>query len=110
MTWLFVPEVLPGIWGVAYSDETGVVARRGAALFLGIGVMFALARDAEPSPARSALCTGFAVACLALAVLGVFELARGRAALGILSAVAVELALACALLAVLRTEKVSSGK
>jgi len=92
------------MWGVEYSYPVGLLGRRGAALFLGIGVMFLLARNAKPSPSRSALASGFIVGCLALAVLGVFELFTGHAGPGILSAVAVEVALALAFLAATRTE------
>lgn len=86
------------LWGIDYSHEVGVVSRRGAALFFGIGVMLFLARHAEPSPSRAALSYGFSVGCLALASLGLFEMAKKRAGIGIISAILVEIALAVAFL------------
>jgi hypothetical protein len=82
----------------------GLVGRRGAALFTGIGDMFFYARNAEPSLTRSALISGFVVVCIALAALGTFDLASGHAGLGILSAALVEVALAMAFLYVARTQ------
>ena len=93
-TWLFAPSLLLDIWGVGYTYPVGLVARRSAALFLGVGIMFYLARDAQPSRSRTALSVGLSVACLALAALGVFELTTGHAGPGILSAVVVEFGLA----------------
>jgi hypothetical protein len=103
--WLFVPYLLPLVWGVSYSYPVGLVGRRGAALFLGIGVMFLMARNAEESQARTALVRGFSIACIALAASGLYELAAGHAGVGILSAALVELSLAVAFLAVTRTGK-----
>lgn len=96
LIWLIRPQLMLSMWGIGYSDEVGIVSRRGAALFLGIGVMFFLARHAEPGPSRVALSEGFAMGCVALAMLGVFELVRKRAGFGIVSAVVVELMLAFA--------------
>jgi hypothetical protein len=96
LIWLLRPQILLSLWRVDYSDEVGLVSRRAAALFLGLGVMFSLARHAEPGPGRAALSEGFTVGCLALAILGLYELGRKRAGIGILSAVATELLLAVA--------------
>jgi hypothetical protein len=84
--------------GCEFSYPVGLVGRRVAALFAGIGVIFFSARNAEPSSTRSALITGFVVGCVALAALGTFELATGHAGPGILSAVLFEIALALAFL------------
>lgn len=94
ITWIFAPKLLLSIWGVCYSHPVGLISRRGGALFLCLGVMLFLARNAAPSPARTAITTGFIVGCLALACLGIFELVRKRAHLGILSAVMTEIILA----------------
>jgi len=55
-----------------------------------------LARDAGPSPARSAIAGGLALGCATLAALGVYELAAGHAGSGIALAFTVEVALAIA--------------
>jgi len=103
--WMFVPEFLLSGWGVEFSTSAGLVGRRAAALFAGIGVMFYVARNAEASSARSALVKGFVAACLTLAALGVFELLSARAAPGILSAVFIEIALALAFLYIAHAKK-----
>jgi hypothetical protein len=102
LVWLLSPNLLLSIWAVEFSYAVGLVGRRGAALFAGIGVMLFQVRNTEPSPARSALVTGFVVGCLMLALLGTFEFATGHAGPGILFAVFVEIALACAFLFVER--------
>lgn len=104
VTWILAPNTLLTVWGFEFSYSAGLVGRRAAALFAGIGVMLFTARDAKPSSARSALVSGFVVGCVALAALGIFEFANGHAGPGILSAVLVEIALAMAFLYVARTQ------
>lgn len=96
LIWLFAPDLVLSSWGVELSDPVGLVGRRGAALYAGIGVMFLLARNAEPSVARSALISGFMVSCSVLAALGVIEFVTGNAEPGILVAVLIEIALVLA--------------
>ena len=97
-TWMFAPQRLLAEWGVALTPSVSLLSRRAAALYAGVAVMFWSARNAEPSPARSALMKGLGVACLMLASLGVFELAAGHAAPGILAAVVIEVMFMLALL------------
>lgn len=104
-TWMFAPNILMASWGVDFSDSAGVVGRRGAALYAGIGVMFFSARNAGPSLARSSLVAGFVVTCLILAALGVVELVMGNVGSGILSAVFIEVALVFAFLYVSRASQ-----
>lgn len=103
-TWMLAPDLLLSNWGVEFSSEVGLMSRRAAALYAGIGVMFFSARNAAPSPARLALLKGAAVACLMLAALGIFELATSHARVGILGAVAIEIGLLLAFLHVARTQ------
>lgn len=103
--WAFAPAHLLSLWGVDFSSAAGITGRRNGALFLGLGVMFLYARNSEHSLARSAIISGFVVACLALAALGTYELATGHVGLGILPALLVEIALALAFLYVARTRK-----
>ncbi|HTD04456.1 hypothetical protein [Undibacterium sp.] len=93
LIWAFAPDILLSSWGVDFSHPVGLVGRRSAALFAGLGIMLFQTRVAEPSPARSAIVAGLIVANIALACLGIFELTTGHARLGILSAVVVEFAL-----------------
>lgn len=98
-TWLLAPQVLFSILGLDYSYPAGLVSRRSAALFAGVGVMLFLARHAAPSPSREALSIGFVVACLVLAGLGILEFIKKRVSIAILLAVAVEVLLAAAFIA-----------
>lgn len=100
--WMLAPSFFPSRWGIEFSYPVGLIGRRGAALYVGIGVMFFSARNAEPSSARSALVKGLVVACLTLAGLGVFELLTGHARSGILAAVLIEAALALAFVCIAR--------
>jgi hypothetical protein len=93
IVWGFFPDVLLSIWGVEYSDATGLVARRNAVLFLAFAVVFYRSRRAPPSSTRRALSTGMVVACFGLATVGFGEWLNGHAGPGILLAVAVEIAL-----------------
>ncbi|OAJ71110.1 hypothetical protein A7976_06630 [Methylobacillus sp. MM3] len=105
LIWMFAPDLPLSSWGVEFSPEVGLVARRAAALYAGIGVMLFSARNAEPSPSRSALVAGLVVACLTLAALGSFELVAGHANRSILTAVLIEVALVLAFLYVERVPK-----
>lgn len=105
VTLMFRPAVVLGSWGVGFDESIGVVCRRAAALYAGIGFMLFLARKAEPSPARSALVSGFVFVCVILAGLGAFELASGRVNSGILPPVLIEISLALAYLLVARAER-----
>jgi hypothetical protein len=96
--WAFGSAILLNLWGVDYASSAGFVGKRGAALFLGLGVMLSLTRDAEPSKARTSLTVGLIVAFTTLALLGVLEFALGNAGFWILSAVIVELMIALAFL------------
>lgn len=102
LVWLFVPNILLSLWGVDFSYSVGLVGRRSAALFAGIGLMFLCARNTEHSQARASLIYGFVLGCLMLASLGVYELLINQVGVGILLAVIVELALAVGFLSVLR--------
>ena len=96
LTWGLRPNWLLWLWSVEYSSATGLVARRNAALFLALGIMFYRARLAPPSDTRSALTTGFITGCFVLAALGLGEWISGNAGPGILLAVATETALGLA--------------
>ncbi|WP_458375137.1 hypothetical protein [Pseudomonas pergaminensis] len=96
LVWGLRPDLLLWLWSVEYSNATGMVSRRNAALFLGIGIMFYRARHAPPSDTRRALTTGFITGCLVLALLGFGEWINGNAGPGILLAVATETVLGLA--------------
>jgi hypothetical protein len=97
VVWIAAPQILPGLWQVQSSYESGLIGRRAGALFLGVGVAFFAARDAPLSPLRSALLRSACLSCVVLALLGGIEFTTGHAGAGILSAVAVELTMAACL-------------
>jgi len=101
--WLFVPWLFAWLWGLDYSYAMGLVGRRSGALFLGLGVMFALLGGGRTASPQRPVFAGFMVACFALAGQGVGEWIGGHAGPGILLAVLVELALALAFLGALRS-------
>lgn len=96
LIWGLRPEWMLWLWSVEYTSTTGLVARRNAALFLAIGVIFYRARHAPPSDTRRAMTTGFITGCLVLAALGFSEWINGNAGPGILLAVATETVLGLA--------------
>ena len=93
---MFAPAQMLTGWGVELTDSVGLLARRIAALYTGIAVMYFLARNAEHSTTRSALIYGTITACLILAALGAYEFSVGHVSIGILPAVVIEIALAIA--------------
>ena len=92
----FAPAFLASVFAVDFTYPVGLVMRRAAALFVGLGVMFWLAREAGPSAARSGLSSGFATACGLLAMTGAYEFLTGHAGVGILAAALVEIVLTVA--------------
>ena len=91
--------------GLEYTMAVSVVCRRAVALFTGSAVMLFLARNAEPSPARSALIMAMVVSCLMLAALGCIELVVGHVAPKILIPMSIEITFALAMLHVGRGNK-----
>ncbi|ALG46267.1 TPA: hypothetical protein PXN30_004291 [Yersinia enterocolitica] len=94
--WMFFTEQLLTQWGIEPTAGTGVISRRCAAFFAGIGVMCLFARNAEPSLPRYALAAGLSTISLILAVLGIVEWREGHVNGQILFAVFIELFLGIA--------------
>jgi hypothetical protein len=95
---MFAPVLMLSAWGVELTDSSGLVSRRIAALYTGIGVMFFFARNAVYSATRTALIVGTITACLILATLGVYEFLAEHASSGILISVLIEVVLILAFL------------
>ena len=110
IAWMFAPGQLLSLWGVESTSSAELVARRSAAMYVGIAVMFFLARQAQPSLVRSALVNGVVVSCVILAALGLFELFTGHAQSGIVPAVFVEVAISLAFLFVDRESRTLTSK
>lgn len=91
---IFSPAQMLTSWGLELTISVGLMARRVAALYTGIALMFFMARNAEHSTTRTALIYGIVTSCLMLGALGVYELYVGHATSGIIPAVLMEVALA----------------
>lgn len=103
--YLFAGTLLVGRWQIEPTESVLLLGRRIGALYLGLSVIFCLARSAPVSVARTALCAGTAVACLLLALLGVYELSAGHAGPAILASAVVESLLALGYIMILVAER-----
>jgi hypothetical protein len=103
--YLFVGELVVGRWQIEPTESVLLLGRRIGVLYLGLALMFFLARSAPVSVARTALSAGFAVALMILALLGVYELTAGHAGPGILVSAGIEFLLALAYIRVLFTQR-----
>lgn len=88
---MFAPGQMLTSWGIELTEALGMLARRIAAVYIGISVMLFFARNAEHSPARTAIIYGVRTACLLLAALGAYEFSVGHVSSGILPAVIIEI-------------------
>jgi len=100
VTLSLVPALVFTLFSVTTDPSGDFVARRAAALFLGIAVLSFMSRDLAASAGREAVAAGISVMMLALALLGTLEWLRGYAGAGIFLAVAGETGLGLGLLAV----------
>lgn len=108
--WMFIPSFLLHLWGIDYSNTIGLMARRNAALFGGLGLMMFLTRNTPVSVARSGISAGVALSGLILAMLGIFEYENGRAGVGIATAVITEIALAAVFFNLWRSDRALLGR
>jgi hypothetical protein len=103
--YFFVGELVVGRWQIQPTESVLLFGRRIGSLYLGLSVMYYLARSSPVSVARTALSAGTAVALSVLALLGIYEVAVGHAGPGLMVSVAVESLLALAYIRVLLTER-----
>jgi hypothetical protein len=108
--YLFVGELVVGRWHIPISDSVLLIGRRIGALYIGLSIIFFLARSAPVSPARSALCAGTAVALSILVLLGVYELFAGRLGSGILASMIIEALLATAFVRIFILDRKQTGR
>lgn len=107
---LFFGTLLVGRWQIQPTVGVLLVGRRIGCLYLGLSVMYLIARSAPVSAARTAIGAGTAVALSLLAIVGVYELASGHAGPGILVSVVLESLIALGFLRVLFIERKSPVK
>jgi hypothetical protein len=103
--YLFAGALVLGRWQLEPTDSVLLVARRIGGVYLGLSLMYFLARSAPVSVARTALSAGTAVALSFLVVLGVYEFTAGHAGSGILVTAAIEFLLALGFIRILFTER-----
>jgi hypothetical protein len=103
--YLFLGNLVVARWQIEPTDAVLVLGRRIGALYIGLGVMYFIARSAPVSPARTALSAGTAVALSILALLGVYEFTSGRVGPGIFVSAGIELLIALAYISVLVSER-----
>jgi len=96
VVWIGAPQWLLTLWGMDSPAPAVMVARRGGALFLGLATMLFMLRHAGKSRERDAVSLGMAVACTALAALGLHEWISLRAGNAIWLAILTEIPLAAA--------------
>lgn len=91
--WLFFGPLLLRRWRIEPNVAALLLGRRIGAVYLGLSVIFFLARHAPPSELRSALSLGTITVCTLLAVLGMADFKSRRAGPAILVSVLVEVLL-----------------
>ena len=103
--YLLAGAFVVGRWQVQPTDGVLLLGRRMGSLYLGLSVMYFLARSAPLSVARTALSAGTTVALSLLALLGAYEFTAGHAGPGILVSVLIESLLALGFVRILFTEQ-----
>ena len=106
--YFFFGAVIVGRWQVEPTASVLLLARRIGCLYLGLSLVFCLARKAPVSIARTALSAGAVVITLLLAGTGVYALAMGHAGKGILISAAIEFLLGLGFICVLLAERTKS--
>jgi hypothetical protein len=92
--YLFAGATVVGRWQIEPTESVLLLGRRIGALYLGLSVIYFLARAVPASASRTALCAGTALTCCVLVVLGIYEFSAGRIGSGIFVSVAIEAFLA----------------
>jgi hypothetical protein len=103
--YLFAGSILIGRWQIEPTDSVLLFVRRMGALYLGLAVMFFIARSVPVSVARMAISAGAAVGCSLLALLGLYEFSVGRVGPGILVSIVVEALIALGFIWILFSDR-----
>ncbi len=103
--YLFFGSLMFGRWQIQSTNSVLLLGRRIGCLYIGLSVIYFLARSAPVSATRTALTAGTAVALLLLVIFGVFELTSGHVGNGILVSVVIEFLLALGYIRILVTDR-----
>jgi hypothetical protein len=90
----FVPATFVMLYGASADTGAAFMGRRASSLFLGLAVIFWLAREAPRSTLRDAICYGAAVAFGGAAVTGLWSFLAGTSGLQMILSAAGEAGLA----------------
>jgi hypothetical protein len=96
ITMLLAPEVMFYLFQIPESESAIFMSRRAAILFLGIGLLSWLVRNATHSTSTQSIKMSFAIIMFGLVLLGSFEYIIGNAGIGIGLAIITELLLGVA--------------
>jgi len=91
--WLFFGRLLLRRWRIEPDVAALLLGRRIGAIYLGLSVIFFLARNLPDSELRSVLSLGAIIVCALLAVLGLADFKARRAGPAILVSVLIEVLL-----------------
>jgi hypothetical protein len=91
LAWIVAPAAILALWGVRDPNTDFIVEHRFGALFIGVGAILLMARNAAPSPTRSAISYGVVIGCLVLFFLNLRDLVGQRVGGGILPGMALQL-------------------
>jgi hypothetical protein len=108
--YLIAGEIVVGRWQIEPTVSVLLLGKRIGALYLGLSIIFFLARSAPVSVARTALSAGTAVAVSLLSGLSIYEFAVGHAAAAILLSATIEALLAVGYVWVLFVERKDPAK
>jgi hypothetical protein len=108
--YLFAGSLVVARWHIEPTDAVLLLGKRIGALYLGLSVMFFLARSVPISIARTALSAGAVVVCTLLSALGVYELLVGHSGPGILVSACIEALLAVAYASILCKDHKAAGR
>jgi hypothetical protein len=92
--YLFAGRLMVGRWQIEPTPGVLLLGRRLGACYLGLSLMFFLARSIPASEARRAICGAAVVASALLAILGIHDYLTGLAAAPILVSAALEVVVA----------------
>ncbi|TXI51344.1 MAG: hypothetical protein E6Q50_01305 [Lysobacter sp.] len=87
--WFFAPHFPLELWGVTQTSHGLMVERRLGIVILIYSVVLLLARNAPPSPARSAICYAAVFGGIAIGSMNLYDLVSGTASSGVASAIGI---------------------